>query len=442
MNNKTTAKKKNIIDKTFGNLVKSDSFGGILLILSTLAALFLANSQWKDAYHHLLHVPIGIEIGHNIYEMSFLHIVNDILMAVFFYLIGLEIKREIVDGELSSIRKATLPALGAVGGMVIPALIYVAFIFPTGNPEALGGWGVPMATDIAFSLGILSLLGKRVPLTLKVFLVALAIVDDLGAILVIALFYTSDLQLGYLVAGLAIVAGLFILNRLNYRRISVYHIAGLIVWYCIYRSGIHATIAGVLVAFTIPISRELNVLDFRKRINSLVLSDKGDTKNTLTIDQIHNLSYFKKQIDLIQSPVQKLEHTLHDFANYIIMPIFAFSNAGVTFEADSNPFSIVTIAVIVALVVGKPVGITLFAWIGCKFKIAELPTNIKWVQLFAVAILGGLGFTMSLFIAHLAFTDHTLQSQAKVGILIGSIIAGLAGYFILKSLFSNKKCNS
>jgi NhaA family Na+:H+ antiporter len=438
-NHKSTNGNKNVLIE----MLKSDALGGILLIGFTLIALIWANSPFKESYHHLLDLPLGFEFGHFKLEMHLIHWINDGLMAIFFYLVGLEIKREITAGELSSLKKAALPAMGALGGMIMPAVIYVIFIIGSGRTDAINGWGVPMATDIAFSLGIISLLGKRVPLALKVFLVALAIVDDLGAILVIAVFYTSQLHLGYLMIGLGILVFLAILNRLNFRIISFYHLAGFVVWYCFLQSGIHATIAGVLLAFTIPIKRELNFDLFRQNVKEMKLKDDGHTDNTLADHQIEEIHELRAQIKKIQSPVQRLEHDLHASVNYLIMPVFALANAGVTLTGNGGEtFSVVTLAIIVALFVGKPLGITVFSWLGCKMGITELPLGVQWKQLFGVAILGGLGFTMSLFIANLASFDEVLLGHAKIGILIGSLIAGFVGYYALNMLFPNKNKKS
>jgi NhaA family Na+:H+ antiporter len=432
-------KKKRRIDETFGNLIKSNTLGGLMLIVFTLIALIWANSPWKDSYHQLWHTPLSVSFGSIKFEMHLLHWINDLLMAVFFYLVGLEIKREIYAGELSSPKKAALPALGALGGMIIPAAIYITFISASGNENAMNGWGIPMATDIAFSLGIISLLGKRVPLALKIFLAAFAIVDDLGAIFVIAIFYTSDLNVMWLLIGLSVIALLFLLNRLKFRIIPFYHIAGIVVWYCFHESGIHATIAGVLLAFTIPISRELGVKKFKKIMNEMQMLETGDSEHTLTEDQISHIHAIENQLARLQSPVQRLEHSMHDIVNYAILPLFVLANSGVTIIGTDNSFSMISIAIAVGLIAGKTIGISLFAWIGCKLGITELPSGIKWNQLIGIAVLGGLGFTMSIFIANLAFTDEVLLGQAKSGILLGSFLSGILGYYILNRLFPAKK---
>lgn len=422
-----------LLDDPFDSLVKSNSLGGLLLIFFTIVSLFWANSPWKDMYHQIWQTPVGIEIGHFKFELHLIHWVNDLFMAVFFYLAGLEIKREIVTGELSSLKKAASPALGALGGMLFPALIYILIIKMAGVTEANEGWGVPMATDIAFSLGIVSLLGKRVPVSLKIFLTALAIVDDLGAILVIAIFYSKNIEVVWLASGLGLVVILFILNKLKFRVIPVYHIIGVIIWYCFFRSGIHATISGVLLAFTIPISRELNVSKFKNNLSEIQLTEEEVSAHVLSDEQINYIRYIEKQISKLQSPIQKLEHALHSSVNYFILPLFAFANAGVTISGHSETaISIVSFAIMTGLLLGKTIGITFFSWLGIKTGLTELPAGANWKQFIGIAILGGLGFTMSIFIANIAFIDEQLLSQAKIGILLGSFVSGIVGYAVLK----------
>jgi Na+:H+ antiporter, NhaA family len=426
------------VSKGIINMLKSSALGGVLLIFFTVVALVWANSEWKESYHHLWELPFGIEIGDFFFEMHLLHWINDGLMAIFFYMVGLEIKREIKAGELSTRRKATLPALGALGGMLLPAIIYVAVNSGFGTPEAARGWGVPMATDIAFSLGIISLLGKRVPLALKVFLVALAIVDDLGAILVIALFYTSELDFQYLFAGLSLLVLLYLLNIMKFRKIPVIHIVGIIVWYCFLKSGVHATIAGVLLAFLTPLKRELDISVVHKRFKDYETDEFTATSDTLDHHYLSNLRLLRRQLKRVQSPVQRLEHDLHNVVNYIIMPVFALANAGVTFNGGSGSFSAVTLAVALGLFAGKSVGITLISWLGCRIGLAELPAGITFRHLFGVAVLGGLGFTMAIFVANLAFSSPQLLDQAKIGIFVGSVVSGLAGYYLLNYMFPAK----
>ncbi len=418
------------------NMLKSDALGGILLMVFTVIALIWANSPFRESYHHLWHIPLALEVGSFKFEIHLLHFINDALMAVFFYMVGLEIKREFVAGELSSGRKAALPALGALGGMLFPALIYLAVVSFSDTEGIRQGWGVPMATDIAFSLGIISLLGKRIPLALKVFLVALAIVDDLGAILVIAIFYTAEINIAYLLMGLGLLALLFLLERLNFRTISVYHLVGVVIWYFFYESGVHATIAGVLLALVTPMRRELGLRAFLQKMRKLECDENHDHEgDLLSSRQNEKVQMIKKQIKRLESPLQRLEHDLHVTVNYFIMPVFALANAGVTFGGGSGGFTTVTLAVALGLMVGKPLGITLLAWLGTKAGWAELPPGLTWRNIFGVALVAGIGFTMAIFVATLAFSDVNLLNQAKSGIFLGSILAGIAGFFTLKKMF-------
>jgi NhaA family Na+:H+ antiporter len=423
--------------RRFHQFLENDASGGVLLILCTIIALMWANSDFYHSYEHLLHSEISFKLGSFELGMGLLHWVNDGLMAVFFFVVGLEIKREIVAGELSTWKKASLPALGAIGGMVLPALIFVAFTF---GKEGMQGWGVPTATDIAFSLGILNLLGKRVPLPLKIFLVALAIVDDLGAIMIIGIFYSSNLQLEYLIQAFALLSFAMLMNWMRVRKPWVYVVVGLLVWYFFLQSGIHASIAGVLVAFTIPIKRKQKIRKFNEIIKGIEINRSASTPYTLPDHEIHRLDYLKKEMRDVQSPLQRLEHMLHGTINYFIMPIFALVNAGIHLNNEGlGPYTYVGINIALALFFGKTVGISLVSYLGCKFKLAELPTGVKFSQLFAVAILGGLGFTMSLFISNLAFTDAAMLNSAKIGVLGGSATAGFLGYIILSKILPKDK---
>ncbi len=437
----TYANRPERVSRGIIELLQSSALGGILLILFTIIALIWANSGWQESYHHLWHLKFGIELGNFSFKMDLHHWINDGLMAIFFYMVGLEIKREVISGELSSRKKATLPALGALGGMLFPALIYVAINASIGNPESANGWGVPMATDIAFSLGIISLLGKRVPLALKVFLVALAIVDDLGAILVIAIFYTAELNLPALFTGLGLLVFLFVLDRMKFRSIAFIHLVGLLVWYCFLQSGVHATVAGVLLAFLTPIRRELGISVFHKKVREVEYDKSMEESDTLPHHQLEKYRALRRQLKQIQSPVQRLEHDLHHTVNYLIMPVFALANAGVTFSSGTAIFSAVSVAVAVGLFVGKSIGITFFAWLGCKLGMAELPEGINFKNILGVAILGGLGFTMAIFIASLAFADPFMLDQSKIGIFIGSLLSGIIGSYALSIMFPKNSRN-
>lgn len=365
---------------------------GIVLIACTILSLILANSPQATSYISFFTALFDPSTGHH-YEWYGLHLpnswllwINDGFMVLFFFLVGMEIKRELTTGELASIRKSLLPVLAAVGGMLAPALIFT--LFNGGTPYG-HGWGIPMATDIAFSLGILSLLGRRVPISLKIFLTALAIIDDLGAILTIAIFYTDELHMMYLYVGGGIFALLLLLNYLKVQRLIFYFIPGVILWYCIFNSGIHATIAGVLLAFTIPLNK-----------------------------------------------INALEHNLHDPVNFLIMPAFALANTAIAFPADLlQAFShSVSFGVIAGLVLGKPLGIFLICFIAVKLKLASLPSQTNWTQLWGIGMIAGVGFTMSIFIATLAFSEIEIQVISVMSVILASVIAAIAGFIFLRTL--------
>ncbi|MDQ7005097.1 MAG: Na+/H+ antiporter NhaA [Ghiorsea sp.] len=376
--------------------IKKESSSGILLMIATILALIFSNTFLSGYYEAFLHVPVSIQIGSLSLDKSLHHWVNDGLMAIFFFLIGLEVKREVLEGHLSSMSQVTLPIVAAIGGMVVPALIYV--YFNADNPLAANGWAIPTATDIAFALGILSLLGKRVPLSLKVFLMALAIIDDLGAIVIIALFYTVDLSTLSITLASVALAVLIVMNRLGVVRKSAYFIVGLILWVSVLKSGVHATLAGVALAFTIPLY--------------------GKSKDGETV-----------------SPLKTLEHDLHYWVAFFILPIFAFSNAGVNFtEISLDQMSgNVPLGIMLGLFLGKQLGVFGFSWIAIKLGLAKMPEGSHWLQLYGVSVLTGIGFTMSLFITSLAFGSPDLfQYTDKLAILVGSFAAGILGYLVLR----------
>jgi NhaA family Na+:H+ antiporter len=378
------------------DFIKKDSFQGMVLIFATIAALILQNSGLTGYYTGFLNTPVEIRVGALHIAKPLLLWVNDGLMAIFFLVVGLEIKREVMQGHLSSISQAMLPGIAAIGGMVIPALVFVAFNYH--DPFAMKGWAIPTATDIAFALGILSLLGKRVPVSLKIFLMALAIIDDLGAIVVIAIFYTESLStLSITVAAISMVI-LFLMNRLNIMRIAAYMIVGVILWVSVLKSGVHATLAGVALAFFIPLQ---------------VTDKKGKTF----------------------SPAHKIEHDLHYWVAFLILPLFAFVNAGVDLRGIS-PGAMgesVPLGIMAGLFIGKQVGVFGFSWIAIKAGWAKLPKKSTWLQLYGVALLTGIGFTMSLFVNTLAYDDTELFAYAdKLAILLGSFFSGIAGYMVLK----------
>ena len=378
------------------DFLKKDSSSGILLILVTLLALILQNSALSDVYTSFLHTPVEIRFGHLHIAKPLLLWVNDGLMAIFFFVIGLEVKREVMEGHLSSLSQITLPGIAAIGGMIVPALVFVAF---NKNTEfAMNGWAIPTATDIAFALGILSLLGNRVPVSLKIFLMALAIIDDLGAIIIIAFFYTSELStISISIAGAALIV-LFIMNRLNVARQAAYILVGIILWVSVLKSGVHATLAGVALAFMIPLHSK--------------------DENGKSFSMAHNM-----------------EHNLHYWVAFFILPLFAFVNAGVdlrgiSIEEMAGP---VPLGIMAGLFIGKQVGVFGFSWIAIKLGIATLPKDATWMTLYGVAVLTGIGFTMSLFVDSLAYNDTKIFHFAdKLAILLGSLFSGVLGYTILK----------
>lgn len=368
----------------------SEAAGGIILMVVAALALIIANSPLSQAYFDLLHIDLG--------GLSILHWVNDALMAVFFLLVGLEIKREMVSGQLSNWSRRALPGFAAVGGMVVPALIFLAF----NEGETMRGWAIPSATDIAFSLGVLSLLGSRVPLSLKVFLTALAIIDDLGAVIIIALFYTDGLNIPALAGVAAVFAILMAMNLLGMVRLWAYVVLGVILWILVFKSGIHATIAGVLLALTIPMK-----------------SEKGGEAG---------------------SPLLTLEHAIQPWVGFIIVPIFGFANAGVSFSGVSlsNLADPVPLGVAAGLFVGKQLGVFSFAWLAIKMRLAERPAGSNWTQMYGVSVLCGIGFTMSLFIGLLAYANSPLlQDETKLGVLLGSLLSALFGALLL--ILSSKR---
>ncbi len=378
--------------KFLHKFIQLETSGGISLGIATLLALILANSSWQTYYQTFLN--FNISIGPNIH-FSFLHFINDGLMTIFFFLVSLEIKRELVQGELNTLTKALLPTLAALGGMIVPALFYL--LINHSYPQLISGWAIPMATDIAFSLGVLSLLGKRIPVALKIFLMALAIIDDLGAIIVIATFYTQQIGWLYLFLALLTFLGLILLNYYKIQRFLPYCLLGIALWLFILGSGIHATIAGVLFGFTIPLSSS------NHNFNSL----------------LHHLI-----------------HQLHPWIAYGILPLFAFANAGLSFSNISLATLLhpLPLGIIVGLFLGKQLGIFGASWLAVKTKLAKLPYQVNWWHIYGTALICGIGFTMSLFIANLAFGESELSSLVRLGVFIGSILSGVAGYSILASL--------
>ena len=416
--------------------IEQEKSGGLLLGISVIIALVLANSPLSAAYHHFLEQTFGFRWnGKVFFDFTLHHWINDGLMSIFFFVVGLELKREIIGGELSNPRKAMLPIVAAIGGMVMPALIFL-LLNPSG--EMHKGWGIPMATDIAFALGVLFLLGKKIPLSLKVFLTALAIVDDLGAVLVIAFFYTADIEMTYLLIGLFILAIMYLGNKLGVRSIFFFAFLGICgVWTCFVISGVHATIAAVLAAFTIPADVKIKETIFISKITNYLEAfkniDPTENNPTLTNDQLHVLEKINVATIAATPPLQRLEHAMHPIVTFVIIPVFAIANAGVSLDIDFYSLLDTNIALGVALglLVGKVLGVVGFTAIFIKLKIAKVPEGMTIKNLFGLGFLASIGFTMSLFVTSLAFTEEEYQTQAKIGIFVASIIGGILGYIIL-----------
>ncbi len=420
------------------------SAGGIVLLAVTAVALAWANSPWAASYHHLWEMPLALSVGTLTVRSTLHHLINDGLMAVFFFLVGLEIKRETLAGELQTLRGAALPMVAALGGMVVPALLY-EMVNVGGAAGAAAGWGVPMATDIAFALGVLALLGDRVPVGLKVFLAALAIVDDIGAVLVIALFYTGGVQWGALGAAAVLLLLAAGANRAGVRRPWAYGLIGIALWVAVLLSGVHATVAGVLLAMTIPVRTRIDEPAFLASARHTLTEfdaaaevTASDPQTTVLSNTAHHtaLEELETLTELAQPPLIRIEHSLHAVVAFGIMPLFALANAGVTLSgaavrgALSHP---VMLGVLLGLVVGKPLGIIGFSWVAIRLRMASLPNGVTWPMLAGAGVLGGIGFTMALFIAGLAFADASLLEAAKLGVIAASSVAGVSGWLLLRS---------
>lgn len=419
----------------FREFARTSASGGLVLIVAALVALAWANSPFDTSYDALWATEITVSIGDFSLEESLLHWVNDGLMAIFFLVVGLEIKREVLVGELTSRRKATLPIAAAVGGAVVPAVV---FLLVVRDGTAARGWGVPMATDIAFALGVLALLGSRAPFGLRIFVTALAIVDDLLAVLVIALFYTSDLSLPALAAAGGLVGVLLVANRLGVRRPVVYALLGLALWLAVFESGIHATVAGVVLALTIPATTRVDSDAYVAHAREHIAEFEGrtvDGEDASTEEHHAALWELEDLTERAQAPMLRMEHAIHPWVAFLILPLFALANAGVRIETDflATIQEPIALGVILGLVIGKQAGILLGAAAVVRLGLASLPSGVGWRHLYGAAWLGGIGFTMSLFIASLAFGDGTTElALAKVGILGASVIAGLGGFIILR----------
>jgi NhaA family Na+:H+ antiporter len=422
----------------FQEFMQKEASGGILLLIFTAIALIWANSGYADSYKNLWQTEMTVGAGNLILTKPLLLWINDGLMAVFFFVVGLEIKREVLVGELVSLKKASLPIMAAVGGMLVPALIYLGF--NRSGPGA-SGWGIPMATDIAFALGVLALLGKRIPLGLKVFLTALAIVDDIGAVLIIALFYTASISWLSLAFGVGIFIILMIFNRMGVRHPLFYVVLGIGLWLAFLKSGIHATVAGVLLAMTIPCGARIEKKEFISKSRAILydFERKASGQGCIQEGQQAALQALETGVQEVEAPLQRIEHTLHPWVAFFIMPLFAFANAGVTLGSDfvSLLTSPISIGIAVGLILGKQLGIMAFVWVGVKSKLAALPAGVNWRQIYGTSCLAGIGFTMSLFVAGLAFGNSQALSTAKIGILAASLLSGIIGWLILGSYRSS-----
>lgn len=425
---------KKLLLSPIERFVNSQSFSGILLFGATIIALIWANSPWGASYHELFDYKVGVTS--ETFELSkpLILWINDGLMALFFLMIGLEIKREVLIGELNSVRNAALPFFAAIGGMGVPVLFYVLL---NQNPDASHGWGIPMATDIAFSLAILKLLGNRVPLALKVFLTAFAIVDDIGAVLVVAIFYSTELQLELLLGAAIPLAILGFMGWRGYYSKYIFIILGIVVWVFFLKSGVHPTVAGILLAFTVPIRQRVgedtyaeNLCEIADDFNASQLTREGPL---LSKDQINAIDNLVDWAEKVQSPLQLLENKLHKWSAYFIMPVFALSNAGVDFMRGGEIDYTLAGVLALALIFGNLIGVSILTFSAVKLKLAVLPDSFGKSQVVGVALLAGVGFTMSMFIANLAFADHPeLMDSSKVGILVGSLLSGLLGYLVLR----------
>jgi NhaA family Na+:H+ antiporter len=419
----------------FARFFQTEASSGVVLIACTLIALIAANSPLSARYLGLWQTPLGIGAGELELSKPLTVWINEGLMAIFFFVVGLEIKREVVAGELASWKRAALPAAAALGGMVIPATIYTLVNL---GGSGLSGWGITMATDIAFALGVLALLGSRIPTALKVFLASLAIVDDIGAVLVIAVFYTSMIAWSYLGAAAVCVLALVFANRLGVRHPVIYAFLGVALWISLLPSGVHATIAGIVVALTIPARGVIDSEEFGARSQTLVdeFRQAGYSGPQMMTNERQQSALYalERAAEQFQVPSQRLEHALHPWVVYVIVPVFALANAGVvlTHGVAGAVFDRITLGIVLALTVGKPLGITAFSWLAARLGLGVLPRGLTWRHIVGMSCLGGIGFTMSLFIADLAFAEHGALALAKIGILAGSLIAGCAGWLLLR----------
>ncbi|MEQ8706879.1 MAG: Na+/H+ antiporter NhaA [Phaeodactylibacter sp.] len=433
---------KQLLTSPMEKFIKIESLSGVLLFAATIIAVVWANSPFGDSYQAVWGYELGVKMTNFELVKPVILWINDGLMALFFFLIGLEIKRELSVGELNAPKKAIFPLFAAIGGIAFPALV---FVLSNNDPEALAGWAIPMATDIAFSLAIMKLLGDRVPLNLKVFLTAFAIVDDLGAVMIIALFYSAGVKWMLILVAFVLLGVLFLLTMRGLYSKYLLVVLGVVIWLLFLKAGIHPTIAGVLLAFTVPIHRKVKIPEFMEALDELqekIIKAPRQENGLLSKAQIEHIDNLDEWTTEVQSPLQRMEHKLHDWVAYVIMPVFALSNAGVTVSTDTALNMNLILGIALALIVGKAVGIFLMSNLALRLGISKLPDGVSKMQILGVSFLAGVGFTMSIFIANLAFKDNpALLDSAKVGILIGSLIAGLTGFLILRAL-GNPKSDS
>lgn len=418
-----------VLISPFVRFAKMEASSGLLLLAGTIAALVWANSPWAESYHAIWNTPVTLGFGQFALTETRHEWINDGLMAIFFFLVGLEIKREVLIGELSSLRKAAFPLIAALGGAIVPALLYASVTY---RSDGKRGWGIPMATDIAFALGALALLGNRVPVSLKIFVTALAIVDDIIAVLVIAIFYTDRIHVFILAIGLAGVVLSFGTNLLGVRRPVIYAVIGICVWCAVLKSGVHATVAGVLLAFTIPARTYIDRDLFLKSSRWLLDRFEAAVPNSAEAHAaIHSMD---AQFELVESPLHRIEHYLQPWVSFLVMPLFAFANAGVRILGNGRAAAThpVSLGVALGLFIGKPLGIWSFARISAKTGLATPPGELSWGTIFGAGCLSGIGFTMSLFIASLAFGDGALLGMSKIGTMAASLAAGICGSMILR----------
>lgn len=425
---------KNTILSPVQKFIKAESFSGILLFVSMVLALILSNSPVREYFNSIWDYEIGITSDNFKLVKPLILWINDGLMTIFFFLIGLEIKREILIGELNSFKKGSLPIFAAIGGMLIPLLLFLVL---NNSPETKNGWGIPMATDIAFTLAILKLLGNKVPLSLKIFLTAFAIIDDIGAVLVIAIFYTGEISWLLLLYSGVLLTVLYLLSYLRIHNKVVLLIFGITIWLLFLKAGVHPTIAGILLAFSVPIRQRITEFRYAQKLENIIkrLIESNNTNKlpVLSKNQIEEIDNLEEWTNKVQSPLQQLEHRLHYWVAFLIMPIFALSNAGVYISSEMIIDRSLVLNIALSLFMGKAVGVSLFSFISIKLKVAELPKLTSFIDIIGVAIISGVGFTMSLFIGGLAFNNNDIfMNSAKIGIITGSVVSGFVGYIILR----------